>query len=416
LWQKNPEGGAVREKTVFVTGGTGFLGSFFIAFLLRKGYRVMALVRGAAPKARLLEVLHEVGDGEGGEVRIGERLQVVEGDVRASGFGLTDEVQRELAGEVEEIWHCATTFKFQERYREEVVAHNVTGTNNLLDFARLCNTGKNAPVFYVSTAYAAPVTNRVAREELPSVETAYRNLYEWSKQEAERLVGRFRREHDLPAVILRPGIILGHSLTGKAVRFTGYYDVIRAIYLLTHSLEVNLGGKFDRNLRLRILARPKVLLNLVPIDSVVEAMWHVARAGRYDSLIINLPGDTTALLADLFRYACEPLGVTGIELVEEDAFQKRHMSGLERLFNRKTQFQAPYLLDGPAFDTTNFRRLVPREALSCPQVVDEALLGRVNRYYYREVLDRQFGAQRTHAESHAPFAFANPQSAIRSPQ
>jgi uncharacterized protein YbjT (DUF2867 family) len=39
----------MRAKTVFVTGGTGFLGSFLIAFLLRKGYRVVALVRGREP-------------------------------------------------------------------------------------------------------------------------------------------------------------------------------------------------------------------------------------------------------------------------------------------------------------------------------------------------------------------------------
>ncbi|MBI3301572.1 MAG: SDR family oxidoreductase, partial [Deltaproteobacteria bacterium] len=51
-------------KTAFVTGGTGFLGAFLIAFLLRKGYRVIALVRGPDPLGRLLEVLHEISTGE----------------------------------------------------------------------------------------------------------------------------------------------------------------------------------------------------------------------------------------------------------------------------------------------------------------------------------------------------------------
>jgi len=378
----------MQARTVFVTGGTGFLGSFFITFLLQKGYRVVALVRGPDPVGRLLEVLREVSDGgvEGSD--LGERLQVVEGDVWASGFGLADEVQGKLAREVEEIWHCATSFKFQERDREEIVAHNITGTRNLLDFALLCNKGKEAPVFYVSTAYTAPVTDGVAREELPSQGAPYHNLYEWSKQEVECLVDRFRREYHLPVAILRPTVIVGHSMTGKAVHFTGYYEVFRTLYLLTCNLEVNLGSSFDRNLRLRILARSDVLLNLVPIDFVVEAMWHLSRAERYGTFIFNLASNASAPLADLFRIASEALGITGIEFVREDAFRERPMTGLERLFNRRTQFQAPYLLDSPLFDTTNFRRLVPHEVLSCPHV-NEDLLRRVN-YYYFGVLDRQF--------------------------
>jgi nucleoside-diphosphate-sugar epimerase len=381
-------------KTVFVTGGTGFLGSFFISSLLRKGYHVIALVRGPEPRARLLEVLGEVYEGMDTEAPVSRQLTVVEGDVRVPGCGLTEALQQRLAEEVGEIWHCATTFKFQERCREEITSHNVTGTHHVLDFARRCNTHQETPMFYVSTAYAAPVAAGVARETLAPVDTPTRNLYEWSKRAAEHLVGQFRQEHGLPAIVLRPSIIVGHCKTGRATRFTGYYDVIRAIYLLTHSLEVNLGTHFDRNLRLRILARPNVLLNLVPVDYVVEAMWRVAQAERQEAWIFHLVNELGAPLAELFRQACEPLGVTGIELVEAEAFQHRPMSGLERLFNRKTQFQAPYLLDGPGFEVTNFRRAVPRDVLPCPRM-EADVVDRVNRYYYREVLDRQFGASRT---------------------
>jgi thioester reductase-like protein len=398
-----------------VTGGTGFLGSFLITSLLRKGYRVVALVRGPDPAGRLLEVLHEIDEGEGEEIILGEQLQVVEGDIRTPGFGLLEETQRGLAHEVEEIWHCAASFKFQERYREEIVAHNITGMRHLLDFARLCNVGKVAPLFSVSTAYAAPLIAGRVREELPPTGTPFRNLYEWSKQEAERLVYRFRQEYHLPMFIFRPSIIIGHARTGRAVRFTGYYDVIRAIYLLTHCLEVNLGANFDRNLRLRILAGQSVRLNVVPVDFVVAAMWQIARAAPSDSFIFNLTSDFPAPLADLFHQACVPLAVTGIELVEEDAFRQQPMTGLERIFNRKTQFQAPYLLDGPLFDNTNFRRVVPQTALPCPRI-DEELLHRVNSYYYREVLDRQFGIQHTQSQVPTSVVFPSPHSALRTPQ
>jgi hypothetical protein len=178
------------------------------------------------------------------------------------------------------------------------------------------------------------------------------------------------------------------------MRFSGYYDVIRAIYLLTHSLEINLGDTFDRNLHLRILANPAVRLNVVPVDFVIEAMWRIAWHHPQDSWIFNITHDQPPLLDFLFEQACRPLLVKGIELVDASAFNRCPMTGLERIFNRKTQFQAPYLLDGPLFDNSHFRALVPTTVLPCPKA-DEEQMERVNEYYYRNVLDRQFGASRT---------------------
>jgi nucleoside-diphosphate-sugar epimerase len=377
----------MQGRTAFVTGATGFLGSFLVAFLLEKGYRVVALVRGPHPRARLLEVLHEVSNGTVGTA-CDERLQVVEGDVRNPGCGLTEDVRHALAREVDEVWHCAASFKFQERDREDVYAQNVTGTRHLLDFARDCNHDKTAPFFYVSTAYAAPVTDGVAEEDIAPVSARSHNLYEQSKQEAERLVDQYRRDFALPVAIFRPSIIIGHAQTGQAVRFSGYYDVLRALALLVRNLEINLAGNFDRNLRVRIRARSDTPLNLVPVDFVVEAMWRLSCIDRRDAVVFNLVNETAVLISDLFRYACEELRVTGIDLVGEAGFQQRPMTTFERLFDRRTRFQAPYLLDGPSFRTTHFRSLIPPSALPCTQV-DQSLMKKMNCYYL-EILDRQF--------------------------
>jgi nucleoside-diphosphate-sugar epimerase len=377
------------RKTVFVTGGTGFLGSFLIDFLLRREYRVVALARGPAAEGRLAEALQGV-NGADERVPSRRRLSVIEGDVRLPGFGLAAETLGVLSDTVEEIWHCAASFKFQERCQAEVAAHNITGTRNVLDFARECNVRRRAPLFHVSTAYVAPLIDGVVREALPSVETPFRNRYEWSKQEAERLVEEYRQHYQVPAFIFRPSIIIGHSVTGRAARFSGYYDVIRAIYQLTHNLEINLGDSFDRDLRLRILAGKGGRLNVVPVDFVVEAMWRIACSELGSPWIFNLTNDRPPLLDFLFSQACAPLLVTGIHLVDSLSFTQRPMSGMERIFNRKTRFQAPYLLDAPEFDNSNFRALVPETLLPCPRA-DEVLMRRVNEYYYRDVLDQRFG-------------------------
>jgi len=257
------------RKTVFVTGGTGFLGSFLIDFLLRHDYHVVALVRGPEAEGRLLATLQDINGGTDTSFLDSGCLTVVDGDVRLSDFGLRAETLNSLVNSVDEIWHCAASFKFQERCREEIAAHNIVGTCNVLDFARACHARRNAFLFHVSTAYAAPLMNGYIREELPLSNAPFRNLYEWSKQEAERLVGEYRQQYGIPACIFRPSIIIGHSSSGRATRFTGYYDVIRAIYQLTQSLEINLGESFDRNLRLRILAGAEVRL----ISFLLISLW-----------------------------------------------------------------------------------------------------------------------------------------------
>ena len=320
----------MEARTTFITGGTGFLGSFLISSLLQKGCRVIALVRGPDPMRRLHHVVREASNHLLSEQVLRESLSVVEGEVQKDGFGLPLDIQESLAREVDEIWHCATSFKYQEHDREVARAHNVDGTRHVLDFASRCDTRGGVRLFHLSTACAAPVRGGVAQEELAPEGSPYRNLYEWSKREAEQMVMRCRQEQRFPILILRPSIITGHSLTGKATRFNGYYGVLRALALLVRSLEVNLGRDFDRNLRLRILANPHLGLNLVPVDFVVEAMWNLSRldvAERMDQGIFHLANETAVPVADLFRVAADMLNVTGIELVKTQSFQHKPMSG-----------------------------------------------------------------------------------------
>lgn len=379
------------SRTALVTGGTGFLGSFLIEFLLRQGMRIIAIVRGPAAEARLLAALREINAADLDARRASGSLSVITGDVRSPGFGLNESDQNALASTIDEIWHCAASFKFQEHSREEIAAHNIGGTQQVLEFTRRCNQQRVTPLFHVSTAYAAPVIDGVAREVAPADDTPFRNRYEWSKQEAERLVGAFRRQYELPIVIFRPSIILGHSRTGRAVRFTGYYDVFRALYLLINSLTINLGAQFDRNLHLRIGASADLRPNVVPVDFVVEAMWRLARSERGDAWIFHIINNQPPSLEFLFAQACTLLSVSGIDFVDASSFTRLPMTGMERIFNRKTQFQAPYLLDNPLFDATHFRNVVSERSLPCP-CADEALLRRINEYYY-EVLNQQFGVR-----------------------
>ena len=75
---------------VFVTGGSGFLGSFFIAHLLGQGIPVVALVREPL-EAKLIPNLHAAAGPCHGAAKLPlELLRGVQGDVKQAGLGMAE--------------------------------------------------------------------------------------------------------------------------------------------------------------------------------------------------------------------------------------------------------------------------------------------------------------------------------------
>ena len=351
--------------TAFVTGGTGFVGSFLIAALLSRGWRVVALVRGPQAAARLRTVL-----GVGATL---DALRVVEGDVCAERFGLGAAAAEIVAG-VDEVWHCAASFEARPDGRTELREVNVEGTRRVLEFAAGGRQGRGAAMWHVSTAFAAPVYDGFAREEVAPADRPGRNAYECSKQEAERLVLRAVRDRGLRARIFRPSIIVGESRTGRAAGFAAYYDIVRALHRLTGR-----GGE-----PLRIQVRDGLRLNLVPVDFVVEAMWRLARAPAEPGTVFHVVNDVPVSTAELHAGLARTPGLAALVPVEAAAFRERPRTPPERALERMTRFEADYLGEEMRFDAARFRRAVPIAELPCPRI-DAAFLERINRAFLAAV-------------------------------
>src|SRR5215510_11240610 len=76
-----------ERRNVFITGGTGFLGSHLAARLLHSRCHLTALARGTkstSAQTRVAEVLRDVG------VTEFENLKVVEGDISLPDLGLNE--------------------------------------------------------------------------------------------------------------------------------------------------------------------------------------------------------------------------------------------------------------------------------------------------------------------------------------
>lgn len=202
-------------QTIFLTGGTGFLGAFVIADLLRLTQaRLYCLVRAeteSAAKQRLLENLSHYGlapcDAD-------ERIVAVIGDLEQPMFALDPQMHGWLAEHVEVIYHLAASVSFMPGY-QQLKAINVTALQQIL---RLACQHHTKAVHYTST-YAVfnsdsyRLAETVYETELAGGSAGFIRGYDRSKWVAEKIC-RIAKDRGIPVTIYRAGFISGDSYLG----------------------------------------------------------------------------------------------------------------------------------------------------------------------------------------------------------
>ena len=206
-----------EASSVLVTGGTGFLGAFLLAELLRatgQSTRYYCLVRDRAsgqgkPGNRVLETLKFYGllrqSMEG-------RIVPVLGDISRPQMGLSSERYQELAEEIDLIFHCAASVNYAYPYAV-AKPHTVDGTSEVLRFA--CTAGTKT-MQYISSNGVFPGGDEAPYLENKQIDGFVDRMeggYNQAKWVAEKLVWS-AVSRGLPACIFRPGNIGHHSSTG----------------------------------------------------------------------------------------------------------------------------------------------------------------------------------------------------------
>lgn len=241
-----------------VTGATGFVGAALVLELLqRTSDGVVALARAPGAEARFRDGLAHAARAYGVLLprEALDRCRVLVGDVQQPGCGIGP-----IDGEVDQVWHCAASLRYEDRYEADIRATNVGGTENVLALARRLG----ARCFnHVSTAYVAG-RNEGEIAETSVSNTCANNAYERSKIEGERLV---LAATGMQTRIFRPSVVVGHGRTLAATTFSGFYGFVRQLVQFRGMMERTQQGLLKRT-PMRIRLDPDAEINLVPVDEV----------------------------------------------------------------------------------------------------------------------------------------------------
>jgi long-chain acyl-CoA synthetase len=363
---------------LLLTGATGFVGMEVLARQLERTDRgVIALVRAEDDDEAQARVDRVVADLFGRRARrYAGRVEAVAADLTAPGLGLGARAADALAEEVSDVIHAAASVSFALPL-DESRAINVTGTERVLELAELAHERGGLRRFaYVSTAYVAGTHEGTFTEADLDVGQDFRNAYERSKLEAERIV--HERGERLPVTILRPSIVVGDRRSGWTASFNVLYAPLRA---------------FARGLYPAVPAVRSAPVDVVSIDYVADAIHSVCTGddgvGETYHLTAGSDAATVGDLVDLATdYFARPLRVLDPEVFERDVEPEVRRSGsaAQRAVLERSRPYFPYFNMGVRFDDRRARsRLEPAGIRVAPlrdyfrRLVDHAVAARWGR-------------------------------------
>lgn len=231
---------SVREtlsaKHILLIGVTGFIGKVWLVHLLQKlpeVGKIYLLIRrqGAHTALRrfekivaespLFDSFHERYGARLADF-LGERLEVVEGDVSQPGLGLEPETLRRLSRELDLVVNSSGMTDFNPDLRE-ALATNVDAVAHLSDFLRQSD---HAALLHLSTCYAVGTCDaRVSEELVPhytparvagfDAEHEWRALQEWVRRAEARSHSPFLTEEFRRHVLEKSHA--GKNLSGSAL-------------------------------------------------------------------------------------------------------------------------------------------------------------------------------------------------------
>ncbi|XP_030368978.1 putative fatty acyl-CoA reductase CG5065 [Scaptodrosophila lebanonensis] len=302
-----PIGQFYAGRSVFITGGTGFMGKVLVEKLLRSCpdirniYLLIRPKRGQEVSARLTELLNAPLFESLRREKPKELSKVIpiSGDITSEELGISESDQALLCRTVSIVFHSAATVKFDEKLKLSVTI-NMLGTKRLVE---LCHRMMSLDaLIHVSTAYCncdrtdvseviyAPPYNPddiislinwlpedILDQLTPRLIGKRPNTYTFTKALAEHML--LKEAGNLPVAIVRPSIVtasLNEPFAGWVDNFNGPTGLVSAL---------------AKGLFRTMMCEKNYVADLVPVDIVINLMiaaaWRTATRKSNNLLIYN---------------------------------------------------------------------------------------------------------------------------------
>ncbi|XP_050358540.1 fatty acyl-CoA reductase 1-like [Nymphalis io] len=277
-----------KGKTIFITGGSGFMGKVLIEKLLYsctdldRIYLLLRSKKNVAPEDRLAKIYSSHCFDRLRKEKPGvfqSKVFFISGDISETGLGISDEDRTLLVNRTHIIFHAAASVRFDDSLKTAAKL-NLVSTKEVIELAT--EVRNLECLIHVSTAYSN--TNRNPIEEVmypahvswremlqvceevddhtlqvltPKYIGELPNTYVFTKQLAEHVAYEYKGK--LPIVIIRPSIVI----SSHEDPFPGWIDNFNG----PSGLIVGCGKGILRT----IYSSPDMILDYVPVDITIRA-------------------------------------------------------------------------------------------------------------------------------------------------
>lgn len=333
-----------------ITGFPGFISSQIIAELIVQ--QKVDTIYGVVLPSQLKLATEVAEDLTSNSPHV--KIFLVEGDITLPNLGISKENLLEVKKHVTVFWHLAAIYDLAVK-REVAWNVNVHGTQMVNDFVQTLP--KIRRYMYFSTAYVAGKREGILREDELIRPVGFKNYYEETKFEAEKLVEDIKKI--IPTTIIRPGIARGHSVTGETIKFDGPYFFVNMIDKLRKLPVIPYVGKSQS------------FINVVPIDFITKAAIYCSESHQATGKTLHLTDPSPHPVEEVYRQMV--WNVTG-KLPKGRLPLTLAKLGLQSKWLRKSlgveKETLDYLTWAAKFDTTLADAILQNSGIKCADFID----------------------------------------------